>query len=515
MKKKGKFRYLYLLYLLTLVILSAAAVLYVTSLLKSYEAAQPEKKVNEAIEQLIRDCESGVLWSEIMYDSLPISRYEAERSLKSDYAAMLSSRDLSVSKKAGSTDTDEEIYTVKKDGFLLTEIKLRAVGEPINRLAVFSWRNWEIADIKALFESHKYTFSIPVNYTASVGGIKLDADGAEKIGENELRYTLDGIYLPPELVISSDEGETVSYTVKGEKILPEIFNYSLTLPDTLSVKLNGELHEGEALGDGTVKHLIVTLEKPSVTIADLYGNTIEYSGESTIPLTALTVRAPETFRVTAEGKGIPDGAVTQRDNEEYSGFAEFAEGLPRLAEYRIAVLSDNASVIALTPDGREIKAESGEKLLDLTDIKGSDSIPEEISAEIDVLEIAKKWSLFVSKDLEGASNGFGNISKHLIKGSYQYSIATKYANGIDITFTSIHTLMDPPFRNEKVGNFRQITDDCFSVDISFDKHMRLYYGKEVIDSMNERWYFLKYSDDSGTAPTWRLAAMKEVGSNAE
>ena len=100
MKKKGKFRYLYLLYLLTLVILSAAAVLYVTSLLKSYEAAQPEKKVSEAIEQLIRDCESGVLWSEIMYDSLPISRYEAERSLKSDYAAMLSSRDLSVSKKA-------------------------------------------------------------------------------------------------------------------------------------------------------------------------------------------------------------------------------------------------------------------------------------------------------------------------------------------------------------------------------------------------------------------------------
>ena len=207
--------------------------------------------------------------------------------------------------------------------------------------------------------------------------------------------------------------------------------------------------------------------------------------------------------------------MTQRDNEEYSGFAEFAEGLPRLAEYRIAVLSDNASVIALTPDGREIKAESGEKLLDLTDIKGSDSIPEEISAEIDVLEIAKKWSLFVSKDLEGTSNGFGNISEHLIKGSYQYSIATKYANGIDITFTSIHTLMDPPFRNEKVGNFRQITEDCFSVDISFDKHMRLYYGKEVIDSMNERWYFLKYSGDSDTAPTWRLAAMKEVGSNAE
>ncbi|MBQ2826137.1 MAG: hypothetical protein IJF13_02840 [Clostridia bacterium] len=129
MKKKCKFRYLYLLYLLALAILSAAAVLYVTSLLKSYEAAQPEKKVNEAIEQLIRDCESGVLWSEIMYDSLPISRYEAERSLKSDYAAMLSSRDLSVSKKAGSTDTDEEIYTVKKDGFLLAEIKLRAVGD--------------------------------------------------------------------------------------------------------------------------------------------------------------------------------------------------------------------------------------------------------------------------------------------------------------------------------------------------------------------------------------------------
>ena len=74
--------------------------------------------------------------------------------------------------------------------------------------------------------------------------------------------------------------------------------------------------------------------------------------------------------------------------------------------------------------------------------------------------------------------------------------------------------MDPPFRNERVGNFRQITDDCFSVDISFDKHMRLYYGKEIVDSMNERWYFLKYGTGDA-APTWRLAAMKEVGSNAE
>ena len=85
-------------------------------------------------------------------------------------------------------------------------------------------------------------------------------------------------------------------------------------------------------------------------------------------------------------------------------------------------------------------------------------------------------------------------------------MATKYANGIDITFTSIHTLDNPPFTNESVGNFIRISENCFSVDISFDKNMVLSDGNCITDSMNDRFYFVKYAESG----TWKLVCMKEI-----
>ena len=81
---------------------------------------------------------------------------------------------------------------------------------------------------------------------------------------------------------------------------------------------------------------------------------------------------------------------------------------------------------------------------------------------------------------------FSRIRGYLIPGSYQYEVAQKYATGVDITFTSRHTLDDPAFTGNTVTNFVWITEDCFSVDISFVKHMRLWYGTPVDDAMNDR-----------------------------
>ena len=107
---------------------------------------------------------------------------------------------------------------------------------------------------------------------------------------------------------------------------------------------------------------------------------------------------------------------------------------------------------------------------------------------------------------------FAQIKGDLIAGSYQYEVAVRYATGEDIKFTSKHTLADPPFTENSVTNFTWITDDCFSVDISFVKHMRLYYGAMVDDPMNDRFYFVRYDDtDNGVNdPTWKLASMKEI-----
>ena len=65
-------------------------------------------------------------------------------------------------------------------------------------------------------------------------------------------------------------------------------------------------------------------------------------------------------------------------------------------------------------------------------------------------------------------------------------------------------------------NYVKITDDCFSVDVSFSKHMILSNG-ELVDTMNERLYFVKYDNpaDDWDTPTWKLASMKEMSTNAE
>ena len=106
---------------------------------------------------------------------------------------------------------------------------------------------------------------------------------------------------------------------------------------------------------------------------------------------------------------------------------------------------------------------------------------------------------------------FSRIREYLIPSSYQYKVAHRYATGVDITFTSAHTLADPAFTDSAVTNFAWITEDCFSVDIRFVKHMRLRSGGAVDDPMNDRFYFVRYDDpESGEGPAWKLASMKEI-----
>ena len=110
---------------------------------------------------------------------------------------------------------------------------------------------------------------------------------------------------------------------------------------------------------------------------------------------------------------------------------------------------------------------------------------------------------------------FAEISKYMIKDSYQYEVARKYATGVDITFTSAHGLATPPFTEDLVTNFQWITENCFSVDISFVKHMILRSGAPVDDPMNDRFYFVKYddTDDKKDNPQWKMVSMKEIVNN--
>lgn len=507
-KRRVSFKMIYLIYLGVLIALVLAAVLYVAALLRQYENAQPEQRVWEAVAQLAADASGGDFWSKYGLPEAAPGRFEQGRDLQTEYLALFQEEALSVTPAGGPHGEDELLYDVERGGFVLAQVGLKAAGPAVTKLSVFSMREWTVDSVRPVFQVQDYTLTVPADFDVRVNGIPLTAaDGVPGDGD-EITYTLPGLYLTPELAITDADGTRAEYAVKNGRVLVEYFNYSLTLPSTLTVEVNGAVWQGEAAGEDRTRYDIARLTQPAVILSDGYGNEIPYEGGDKLPLTTLTVIADERYTVRVEGAPVPARAVTRRDNPDYAGFADYAQDLPQLCTYRIAVLQDNAEITAADERGNPIAWDEGTGVQDLTDRSGGlDTVPGEVSAQVDVLRIAQDWSLFMSNDL-----AFSAIKPYLISGSYQYEVAAKYAAGEDIKFTSKHTLANPAFTDSAATHFAWITDDCFSVDIRFVKHMRLYYGALVDDPMNDRFYFVRYDDtnDGVDNPTWKLAGMKEI-----
>ena len=504
--RKVSFKLIYLIYVLLLAALVTAAVLYVRSLLKEYEASQPELLARTAAAQLVADAAGGGFWDKYNMPEITAGPFEQGRDVQEEYLALYAGSEPAVSLTA--SGEDELVYSVSRDGFPLAEIKLKAAGPAVTKLAVLSLREWNVESVTPTLAAHDYTLTVPNSFSVQVNGTALtDRDGTPN-GERQTEYTVSGLYLKPEFTITDADGSAAEYTLKNGRVLVEFYDYSLTLPSALTVEVNGRAADGEAAGEDLVRYDITTLTKPEVSIRDDYGNTISYDGGSELPLTYTTVTADSRCTVRVNGNPVPEHRISAHADPEYAQFAEFVTDLPTVCDYVIAVLQEEADISVTDAAGEPIVLEEGSSSHDLTDcVVRLDAVPDEVAAQVDVLRIAQNWSMFMTDDLP-----FEQLKGDLIAGSYQYNVALKYATGVDIKFTSKHTLADPAFTDSTVTNFTWITEDCFSVDISFVKHMRLYYGAMVDDPMNDRFYFVRYDDtDNGVDdPAWKLASMKEI-----
>lgn len=507
MKTRLSFKFKYLVYVLILVCLALLATAYVWTLLTDYENSQPEKKVESVINDLKSSAKEGSIWNEYAFPEVGKSDYE-NVDLRSIYEDTFKSDELTYKLKPGTLDEDSLTYNVfSEENNVVAEVVLNSLGDPVTKLAVFTIQDWVVDSVEIIADVKTYTIDAPDDFTVSVNGIVLGDDVCEITNDGTAKYTISNIYTLPDVLITSPDGEIATYKVSGTKIKTEYYDYSLTLPESITVYLDGEVHYGEDLGDGTIRHKIRSLSQPDVELEDQLGVIITYSGGNTLPLTFCQVVADDTYTLTINNIPIPEHMKTVANNPDYEHLEGFVEGLPKVVTYNIAVLLDDAFISATDRNGKTIFIDTSSYLRDLTSTETHAPIPENIAAEVDVLSVAKKWSLFMSKDLTGNNYGFWDLANHLVKGSYRYDVAYKYATGIDITFTSIHTLKDPAFINENVTNFRWITDDCFAVDISFDKQMVLGDGRDLVDSMNSTFYFAK---NEKTGYTWKILEIKEI-----
>lgn len=502
----------YLLYLLILIAVVSACILYVRNLLGRYEDNLPERRAEAAAQELAADAmEEDLFWEKYKLPELIPGRFEESLALKGAYLAQYMGDNPVVVQK-GAAGEDELCYTVENNGKVIARVKLRASGPAVTRLAILNFREWEIEDVSPILEKREYSVVVPADFDISVNGIALS--GEEGIADGkEITYTIEGVYLEPVFDIRDENGNKVEYAIEDGRVLTEYYYYTLVLPSALTVRLNGTVCEGEELAENRVRYDIRELVPPVVEISDDYGNVVNYEGGEELPLTHVTIKADSRYTVNVAGGTVPEGAVSNIPNPEYALLADYVEDLPQLSLYEIAVLEENAKITVWDEAGNTVPVDPGQDKIDLTaQEKGPGDVPDSVADRIDVLAVAQAWSLFMSRDTP-----FSEVSGYLMPDSKQYDVAKKYATGIDITFTSRHTLGNPAFTENEVTNFVWITEDCFSVDISFVKHLFVGGGRKVDDPMNDRFYFVRYEGKQGRTggSAWRIVGMKEILDNGE
>lgn len=513
--RKLTFKTAYFIYLGVLVVLVALASLYVSRLLQKYEDTRPEKYVENAIAELTARAADGTLWQTYFLPELEfeMSKYEAGLDVQAEYERRLLERETEYVVMNGDFPEDELYYTVTCDGAKVAEVKLKAKGPAVTKLAILSYREWNVEYTKPLIEKNDYTLLVPEDFSVKANQIALALEDGETNGKGEVEYTIRGVYFAPEFDIKDAGGQTVNYSIADNRVIAEYYYYNLVLPDTLTVKVNGQVVEGVVQENHNTYYEIKELSKPEVILVDLYGNEFSYEGGKPIPLTHKLISTESGYEVKVMEEEVPKQAVFEQENPEYEALRDYVSDLPDLTLYNIAVLKEDVEVSVTDKEGNETVLDSaGEEYSFTAQDKYLEEVPAEVSAQVDVLELAQKWSLFMSADLT-----FKDMSQYLIKDSYQYEVAIKYATGVDIKFISGHGLANPAFTEESVTNFVWLGDNCFSVDISFVKHMILNVGSRVDDPMNDRFYFVKYddTDDGVNNPMWKIASMKEIVNHAE
>ncbi len=435
-KQLKKSKLVYIIFAAVLVVLAAAAIIYVFNVLSEYEASQPEKEIERQLEKITGNAKKGTLDSIVSFEGED-GGFEITEEEKKRFISALSSDKLTYKLMSGSSDGSALTYSVSDEADSLLYIKLKSLSEK-TKLSLFTYSEW-----------------------------------------------------------------------KTEEVNAALFNLSVSLPPSITVKLNGNVLQGSPSSEDPQKLLynISAFGKPKLVISDGFGNELECKESTKIDITEYTVTIPDNYTLKIGGNEVDSNTAEASDNPDYSNVAEYCSDMPKLLTYSCAVLKNEAEIEITDPMGQPAQFDKSKNVVKITEQPSySDSVPEELLANIDPTRAAKDWSLFLTQDLNGANYGFNIVASYLDENSYLYDVAWKYANGIDITFTSPHSY--PTFADEKISNYIRYTDSCFSCDVFFNKNMLLNTGTLVTDTMNSTFFFVNIG--TADAPKWIITDIKEI-----
>ena len=299
-------------------------------------------------------------------------------------------------------------------------------------------------------------------------------------------------------------------------ISPAKIDKELEHPASVVPSIKGSVIPGEKNPEtGNYVYPICSLTTPEIILTDPAGNKVTYDTKKKTVTYGYTVSIPSDYKLYADGTEVDSNIATSEKNPEFEYVSVYCDSMPAQLTYDMYFLSNSVELKVEDNAGNDVPFEMENRSVTIVGQSGAESVPAEILAQIDVLDAAKQWSRFMTKDLAGTNYGYSTIKKLLIEDSYLQGVAWKWATGIDITFTSIHTLGPTPFIEESVSNYIKYSDDCFSCDVKFKKHMILSTGAHVYDPMDSTFYFVNIAEE-GEEPQWRIADIREnVNTEAE
>ncbi len=220
------------------------------------------------------------------------------------------------------------------------------------------------------------------------------------------------------------------------------------------------------------------------------------------------VLVPSNYEVYVDGEKIDD--YTSATNFPNLDFMYYNESMPKLVTYEINNLNSEKEIIIKDYNGKEVKVNEENFVYQNEDyfINAStfDEAKEVITIDFDIMQVAKNWHLFLTRDLTGSWYGLNTVTANMIEGTEMYQMAYNWAHSVDITFTSKHTLGNPIWLEERLENFVIYGPDAFSCEVYLEKDM-IVAGKHQSDIMHDRLYFIKDNDN------WKLINIQAIEEN--
>jgi len=507
--KKKVFWIVYVCFVVVLVALGYSALNYVKGVLREYEAAQPERVVEQQIEKIKAAAAKDTLEEVITFQKLDQAEYDIDISDFREYKDKLkNAKELTYKMKNGYSETEQQFH-ILADEEVVAVLTLESSKEEV-KLAILTLSDWQVNKITPVITltNYDYTVEVPKGFRVTINGTEL-SNPQEAEAEGWETYVVETLYSEPEIKIFDADGKEALYDIVDNHITPIVHTYSLKLPKGFSVSAGGKIQEGITVGEET-SYSIITLHEV-LMLTDTHGNRMEYRGGDSIYTYDYTVRIPDNFIMMLNGRNIEGYKTSTEEKAEYRYVAEYAE-MPAIVTYEIKEALCEPDIEIYDNLNQKVNCVFENYTFEQLEQRGLEAVPEEVAAKVDVLEIAKMWSKLMTDDLEGSQHGFGTMKKYLIKDSYLYNVAYKWVTNIDITFTATHVLDNPPFSEERVSNYVSYGDNLFSCDIYFVKHMDLVSrGLKVTDITNSTFFFMYYdeTDDGKDNAHWVILDIQE------